>query len=112
MADLYRAHGVCSAAFLTAWNPCGERTAPDVNEEAQRRLERRLDDFAVAVMPGIGEDDSGKWIGEPSFLALGISPEEAERFGKEFRQNAIVWIGRDRVPALVCLRRSRTVSSN
>jgi hypothetical protein len=43
-------------------------------------------------------------FGETSVLALGISRDTAARLGKEFRQNAIVWIGTDRIPDLIFLQ--------
>lgn len=104
LAHLYRDYNVSAAAFLTAWNPYSESIARYKNESAQRQLLRKLGEIAAAVFPGIGEDASGQWPGEPSALALGISREAALRLGGEFRQNAIVWIDADCIPELVFLR--------
>jgi hypothetical protein len=104
LADLYRDYDVCSAAFLTAWNPFSEPIPQQENDRAQRQLERQLHMLAVAALSGIGEDASGQWPGEPSVLALGISRETAISLGNEYRQNAIVWIGADRIPELVFLQ--------
>ena len=104
LANLYREHDVSIAAFLTAWNPFSKPTTRQENDRAQRQLERQLHMVAVAVLPGVGEDASSEWPGEPSVLALGISRETAIRLGNEFRQNAIVWIGADRIPELILLQ--------
>ena len=58
----------------------------------------------AAVLPGIGVAPPGHWPGEPSVLALGISRDTAARLGNEYRQNAIVWIGADRIPVLIFLQ--------
>jgi len=104
LANLYREHDVSTAALLTAWNPFSEPTPQQENDRAQRKLERQLHMLAVAVVRGVGEDATGQWPGEPSVLALGISREAAISSGNEFRQNAIVWIGADRIPELVFLQ--------
>lgn len=104
LANLYREHDVTTTAFLTAWNPFGEPTPQQENHRAQHQLERQLHMLAVTVLPGVGEDATGQWPGEPSVLALGISREAAISLGNEFRQNAIVWIGADRIPELVLLQ--------
>ena len=104
LSELYRAHEVTTAAFLTAWNPYSEETPQEENDRAQARLETEANSLAAAVLPGMGQDPSGKWPGEPSFLVLGISHDAAQLLGAQYCQNAIVWIGRDLVPELVLLR--------
>lgn len=104
LATLYRAHNVSTAAFLTAWNPLSRPTPLQENDRAQRQLERQLHMVADTVLPGIGEDASGQWPGEPSVLALGLSRETATSLGTDYRQNAIVWIGADRIPELIFLK--------
>ena len=104
IASLYLDHKVSSAAFLTAWNPYSGLTGQRVNERAQRQLEKKLNKLSCNVLPGFGEDVSGKWPGEQSALALGISWDAATQVGKEFRQNAIVWIGANYIPELIFLR--------
>ena len=103
IAKLYLNYNALSAAFLTAWNPHSELTSQRENERAQLQLEQKLNDLSITVFPGVGEDPSGNWPGEQSALALGISKDEAERLGREFQQNAIVWIGADSIPKLIFL---------
>ena len=103
IASLYLDHKISSAAFLTAWNPHSELTSLRVNERAQRLLEKKLYELSITVFHGFGEDASGKWPGEQSALALGISRDAAKQVGKEFRQNAIVWIGANYIPELIFL---------
>lgn len=104
LINLYRDHSVCTAAFLTAWNPLSQPTPQQENDRAQRQLEQRLHTVAVTVLPAIGEDTSGQWPGEPSVLALGLSRETAISLGTDYRQNAIVWIDADRIPELIFLK--------
>ena len=104
---LRRLHGRCgcwTSAFITAWNPLGTRTPDAVNEAAQRRLERKLKARRVHFIPGFGEDPSGRWPGEPSVLAIGLSLITARSLGARFKQNAIVWISGDAIPRLIMLR--------
>ena len=104
IANLYRDYNVSTAAFLTACNPFSAPTLEHENKLKQQQLEERLHELSVSFLQGMGEDPSGEWAGEPSFLALGISREAATRLGNDFRQNAIVWISADRIPELIFLK--------
>ena len=105
--SLQRLHARCgcrTSAFITAWNPLGERTPDAINEAMQKRLERKLKARSVRFIPSFGEDNSGIWPGEQSVLAMGISLIAARSLGSQFKQNAFVWIGRDAIPCLILLR--------
>ncbi len=102
---MYQAHGVGNAAFLTAWNPGSRRLSEDVNGVAQASMEAELCADGLTLIAGVGVDPTGKWPGEPSVLVLGITLERAQSIGREFGQNAIVWMDHDGVPRLVLLRR-------
>ena len=100
---LYEERGLNSAAFITACNP-GSRMVGDA--ENRQRMERLAADVAalgLTALRGVGEDPAGAWPGEPSFLVLGVSPEQAQDLGRKYGQNAIIWCGPDAVPRLVWL---------
>lgn len=101
--ELFGSSGVASAAFLTAWNPRSEMQSDDANAAAQAKLVARLVATGHRCFAGIGEDLSGQWPGEPSLLALGVGRERAVQLGREFGQNAVVWVGAEGVPELVWL---------
>lgn len=104
LARLYRGRKASSAAFMSACNPYSQATSRDENEQANARLRAQLLDRGFDVVDALGSDGSeGGWA-EPSVLVLGISREEAERFGRDYRQNAIVFAAADAVPELVLLR--------
>ena len=52
---------------------------------------------------GVGQDPSGNWPPENSFLILGISKTDAENLGRKYEQNAILWINHEALPELVLL---------
>ena len=81
---VFEEQGCSNAAFLTAWNPYSELKSDRENKAAQQRLENGLDRNSYVLFQDIGNDPSGKWPGEPSVLVLGISREEASRFGSDF----------------------------
>lgn len=93
-----------SAAFLTAFNPGGQRRSDQDNEAAQVQLERALEEKPYGCYPGEGRDPQGRWSAEPSLLVIGIPRDEAEALGREFEQNAIVYVARGSAPELVVLR--------
>ena len=92
------------AAFLTAANPLG-RACPD-EENAQRTLalQTQLSAAGLAWRSGRGEGDDPAWPAEPSVLVCGVSKAEALLLAHAWEQNAVVWLNRDGVAALLLLR--------
>lgn len=103
LADLYRSLDVHSAAFLTAYNPGGALATDSENRAVQQHLLRVLESLALTWLPAFGADPIGVWPGEQSVLAIGLCLDQATQLGRQFNQNAIVWIGDDAVPRLVLL---------
>lgn len=92
------------AAFITAYNPFGEIRDETENLRHHSRLAARLRAVAEASIRGEGVDPANVWPPEPSILAIGLQKSAAMTIGREFGQDAIVWIERD-VPELLLLRR-------
>ncbi|MFT6830906.1 MAG: hypothetical protein ACJAZN_001063, partial [Planctomycetota bacterium] len=53
---------------------------------------------------GQGRHPSGGWAPEASLLVLGLQRDEAAALGRRWRQNAVLWIGRETIPELLLLR--------
>lgn len=104
LCHLFEEMGVCTAAFLTAWNPYSAPTVLDDNRRAQTALRQKLAGDGYSTIDGFGVDPTSDWEGEDSVLILGMDLERAKYLGNELRQNAIVWVGEDAVPSLVLLR--------
>lgn len=103
LAHLHEARGVTCSAFVTAFNPLGERLGDAENHARQERLRETLGARGLPALDAIGAHPRGDWE-EPSFLVLGLEREAACALGRELAQNAIVWAGADAVPRLVPLR--------
>jgi hypothetical protein len=87
-------------AFITAWNPgSNPRLSIDENRRRQQELEAALSP-RYRTFKGKGVGDDGRWPPEESVLVLGISRDQALRFGRQFGQLAIV-AGRRGEPAEV-----------
>lgn len=104
LAGIHDAHAVRSSAFITACNPFSQALDDAANAGRQLALARELSQRGLMFVDGIGEHPSNGWPGEPSFLVLGVSIEDAKALGVLFGQNGIVWCGSDAVPQLVLLR--------
>ena len=74
-------------AYLTAWNPHGERASEADNAAAQASLVAALS--GRTFFRGRGQAPDGSWS-EDSLLVLDISRADAEALGRRFRQKAIV----------------------
>ena len=101
---IYRQEGISSSAFITAYNPRSQKTSATENRKAQERLLKEIREKGYSFIPGVGKDPKGSWPGEPSFLVLDISLPRVVALGKKFRQNAIVFMGKNAVSRLVLLR--------
>jgi hypothetical protein len=101
--QLCKSHGIQTAAFVTAWNPHSGKRSERENLEANGRLQADLMKVSIAVLQGYGQGDDGQWPAEPSFLALGIAKDDAKALGRQYQQNAILWIGSGSLPELVLL---------
>jgi hypothetical protein len=104
VAGLHRRHGVEASAFITAWNPFSRETGDEINAQRQQAFAHELRRLGFASLTGIGQHPSNQWPGEPSFLVLGVSLNDAKALGTRHAQNAIVWCGSDAVPQPILLR--------
>ena len=104
LAGLFEARGIDCGAFLTAYNPRGQRQSDDANDRAHAALAKSLADLGLESIEGSGSEKGSDWPAERSYFALGLDLEPAKAIGLQFDQDAIVWAGPDAVPQLVLLR--------
>ena len=104
MAAAIAAAGAPGAAFITAENPYSTQSAAHDNAASQALLKSELAALGATVFEGVGQGDDPNWPGEESYLAVGISRDQACLLGRNYQQNAIVWIGANGTPELVLLR--------
>jgi hypothetical protein len=103
LRTLHEEYGVSCSAFLTAYNPGSRPQSDERNRAAQDRMEVEVARGGFALRRGMGRNPSDAWPGEPSVLALGIPRDEAERIGRRYGQNAILWSSTAAVPQLLVL---------
>lgn len=96
---LLEAAGAGTAAFVTAANPRSEPRPAAENLAALRRMKNSL---KHPFLRGEGRSADRSWR-EPSLLVLGIARAGAEALGREYGQNAIVFVVKGRAPELVLL---------
>lgn len=104
MAAAIAAAGAPGAAFITAENPYSTPSAAQDNAASQALLKSELAALGATVFEGVGQGDDPTWPGEASYLAVGISRDQACLLGRKYQQNAIVWVGANGTPELVLLR--------
>ena len=96
-------HADC-AAIITAHNPFSQLQNPEKNLAAHLLLAQALNQYSDSVIPCTNIDPTGSWPPEEGFLALGLTVATAQRIGRQFNQNAIVWVDSHAVPTLILLR--------
>lgn len=105
VCDLLKMHNVKGAAFITAYNPFSLVVSDEKNTLAMGELRRELEyDKNIGtyfIFEGAGQDCKGDWPPEQSLMVLGISRSRAEELGRQYGQNAIVWVDGTGTPSLV-----------
>ena len=112
LKELYDAYGVVTAAYITASNPGSSQLSDDENTRRNRQLLHEIEMLNASYIPSIGNDPENSWPGEPSYLVLDIDRQSAILLGKKYRQNAILWCGRDAVPRLLLLNNQAVGSTH
>ena len=104
LAAQFAEYGVTCGAFITAYNPEGTQQSAEANSRDHAALLAQVAALGHAFIEGEGADATGEWPAERSVFAYGMDKASACAVGRQFRQDAIVWVGRDAVPQLVLLR--------
>lgn len=104
LASHYALTGKYQATFITAENPFSRAATEEENAASQAALYQDLFATGAVIKEGAGQGKDPAWPAEASFLAIGVSRQEACELGRRYSQNAIVWIGPEAVPELVLLR--------
>lgn len=82
-------NGVRFWAYITAHNPMSEELSKEENENRNSKLNKDIKNYKI--LEGIGVNPDSGWIGEKSFLILGISKNNATKLAKKYGQKAIVY---------------------
>ena len=105
--DLQRIHQLAhveESVFLTACNPRSHLLDAESNAQRQQQLAQALEARKISYLNASGAHPYNGWPAEPSFLALGLSVEDATVLCKQFDQNALVWAGANAILRLILLR--------
>jgi hypothetical protein len=90
LSTLMAKHECTAWAYITACNPASAELMPSENDQHQAQLRAELAAGGYRIYDGEGIGDNPAWAPESSFLALGISCQDAVALGRKFGQNAIV----------------------
>ena len=101
LLKLFKDKKLTSASIITAYNPFSEIKTEEQNSLAQLKLKESIVDSNLSFINAMGKDAQHKWPNEASYFIEDITKIEAKKLGKEFNQNAIVWIGENIMPELV-----------
>ena len=104
LAEWFQTNNEDQAAYITAWNPFGEKISDEENHVAEQKLITEIESRDLSYLKGESSDPSGLWPSEPSLLVLGISLESAKVLVKRYRQDGFIYIGDDTKPQLILLR--------
>lgn len=100
LLGIHKIYNVDSSLFITSYNPKSKIKSPEINSKYLIKLEYYLKQ-KYSILPGKAVDPLGEWPVEKSYLALGVSEENAGKIGRAFDQNAVVWCGNDCIPQLL-----------
>jgi hypothetical protein len=104
LAELFASHSVNCGGFITAYNPRGREQPSDANKLAHHLLTERLHVLRITSLEAFTETHTNTWPTEYGLFVLGLPLEQAKSLGREFDQDALVWVGHDLIPSLILLR--------
>tara|TARA_R110002073_G_scaffold82625_4_gene197317 strand:+ start:2070 stop:2495 length:426 start_codon:yes stop_codon:yes gene_type:complete len=104
LSQLITASNPPCAALISAYNPFSQCHSQEENLTAHKRLGQALRHDSNQIIESTNLDPSGRWPPERSLLALGLNLDTAKTIGRQFYQNAIIWISKDAIPRLILLR--------
>ncbi len=99
----FKAKNYDRAAYVTAWNPLGEKIPDYKNYAAEKKLILEIESCNLFYLKGKSIDPSGVWVDEPSVLIFGILLKSAKELAKRYRQNGFVYVDSDTKPQLILL---------
>jgi hypothetical protein len=97
-------HKAQTAVFITAWNPYSKARGRVTNGIAHRKLVSCVRRKKAPLVVGEGRGTQNDWEPEQSVLVFGLSRSEAAGLGRQFRQNAVVFLRLGRPAELLFLR--------
>jgi hypothetical protein len=96
---------VSSAVFITAYNAQhGSDLSPADNQARQQRLRDALQSQGLVWRAGTGIGRDTAYDPEASLLVLGVTERDAIQLGRDYGQNAVVWIESNEVVRLLVSR--------
>lgn len=101
LAALHHAHGTTQSAFVTAFNPFGERLDDARNTARHHTMCGELTRAGIVWLPASGAHPSNDWPVEHGVLMLGVDAAQARAVGRRWGQHAIVHSASAAVPRLV-----------
>jgi hypothetical protein len=104
LAKWFQTNNKDKAAYITAWNPFGEKISDDENHAAEQKLITEIESHNLCYLKGESSDPLGLWPSEPSLLVFGISLKSAKALAKRYHQDGFMYIGEDTKPQLILLR--------
>ena len=95
--------GFQEAIYMTAWNPFSQALTATENASRNQQLLYELEKRALSfhIEKGVGQDPTGDWPGEESFLVLGMDKDLGYKLALKYEQNAFVYYPRNGVAELV-----------
>ncbi|MEN8720810.1 MAG: DUF3293 domain-containing protein [Oceanococcaceae bacterium] len=101
---LLAAHDSAGLAFISNFNPRGERYPDKANGQRSEALQNWLLRRGLLYWLGLGVPAADSdWAPETSFAVVGLSREDAQRVAEECEQRGFVWHPRGECTELVVL---------
>ncbi|GKS68452.1 protein of unknown function [Nitrosomonas sp. PY1] len=96
--------GASCAAIVTAYNSYSQLSSENANCFANELLRNFLAQNHYHFLESLNVDPTQTWPPEKSFFVFGLEFHAAQNIGRQFDQNAIVWMRHDAIARLILLR--------
>ena len=101
--QLFDEYKVECAAIITPYNPKSMQLCGVENEERMHKFKKQLSKLALPYFDTISSDKQGGWL-EAGTLVMGIDLKSSKQLGREYGQNAIIYLESKCAPKVIWLQ--------
>jgi hypothetical protein len=101
--ELLHRYQVGSGAIITPYNPKSTQLTAEQNEARLLTLKNQLLKLGLPYLDSVSSDQQGEWL-EYGVLVLGIDLIKACEIGREYRQNAVIYMQSNAAPEVIWIQ--------
>ena len=101
--DLLNKYQVDRGAIITPYNPRSKKLSVEENEAKLLLFKHQILQLGLPYLDTVSSDEQGDWL-EYGVLVMGIDLIKAREIGREYEQNALIYMQSNSAPEVIWIR--------